>query len=223
MLGSSKPGIAGRLKKAQALSSCKASVPSGAQVPRGREARVREGEERSSPVCGRAWRWNAPPVFAGTHHPSRGDAGTLDLGGSSACARRTSGCPVRAERTRGSASRSSVRTTKRCAKSVREGDSPAEKRDEPFLGSARSRGGAPSGARLRGSSARAVPRSREKAAPRRRRSEASHLRAQHEESMRLVVVPVRRRIAEVGRTPSGSEKRAIGTQWVESPDGIRSA
>jgi hypothetical protein len=36
-------------------------------------------------------------------------------------------------------------------------------------------------------------------------------------------VPVRRRIAEVGRTPSGSEKRAIGNGRVESPIGIRSA
>ncbi len=34
--------------------------------------------------------------------------------------------------------------------------------------------------------------------------------------MQRVVVPVRRRIAEVGRTPSGSEKRGIGGEEVES-------
>jgi len=39
---------------------------------------------------------------------------------------------------------------------------------------------------------------------------------QNEESMQRVVVPVRRRIAEVGRTPSGSEKRGIGGEEVES-------
>jgi len=53
----------------------------------------------------------------------------------------------------------SARTTKRCAESLREGDSSAERRHEPSLGSVRSRRNAPSGARgssearLRGSSA----------------------------------------------------------------------
>jgi len=37
------------------------------------------------------------------------------------------------------------------------------------------------------------------------------------------LVPVLRRVAETGRTPSGPEKRAIGTERVESPRGIRSA
>jgi len=46
---------------------------------------------------------------------------------------------------------------------------------------------------------------------------SSRLALQNEESALLVVVPVRRRIAEVGRTPSGSEKRAIGESSGRKP------
>jgi hypothetical protein len=41
--------------------------------------------------------------------------------------------------------------------------------------------------------------------------------------MRLAVVPVHRRIAEVGRTPSGSEKRVTGLGRVESLHDTRSS
>jgi len=119
-----------------------------------------------------------------------------------------------------STSRSNARTTNEVCGTVREGDSPAERRGEPLLGSVRSRSHASSEARLRGSSARAVPeRGRTKAKALGRSSRPSAARG----AMQLVVVPVRRRIAEVGRTPSGSEKRAIGTGRVESPHGTRSA
>jgi hypothetical protein len=55
------------------------------------------------------------------------------------------------------------------------------------------------------------------------RVEARPLPAQYEESKLLVVVPVHRRIAEVGRTPSGSEKRATGFGRVESLHDPRSS
>ena len=58
-----------------------------------------------------ARRWNAPPVFAGTHDPSRGDAGTLDLSGgpSLPSARLAPRCGHDARED--SASRSGARTT----------------------------------------------------------------------------------------------------------------
>jgi len=77
---------------------------------------------------------------------------------------------------------------KRCAEAqVRGGDSPAERRREPSLGSARSRRipcffGSMT---LCGSSAHAVSRKRRRGG--RRRQGGSHLLPQHEESMQLVV------------------------------------
>jgi len=51
---------------------------------------------------------------------------------------------------------------------------------------------------------------------RRRRGKVRHLSLQHEERSSSRSVPVHRRIAEVGRTPSGSEKRATFGGRVES-------
>jgi len=51
---------------------------------------------------------------------------------------------------------------------------------------------------------------------RRRRGKVRHLSLQHEERSSSRSVPVHRRIAEVGRTPSGSEKRATCDGRVES-------
>jgi len=66
------------VKKAQVLVICKASVFFGAQVLRGRETHLNEPGERSSGSyeCIAAERTS---VFVGTHHPSRGDAGTGGL------------------------------------------------------------------------------------------------------------------------------------------------
>lgn len=71
----------------------------------------------------------------------------------------------------------------------------------------------PSGRRARLVSPSCSARSRTKA---KAQGGSSPPPEQNEESMQRVVVPVRRRIAEVGRTPSGSEKRGIGGEEVES-------
>jgi hypothetical protein len=100
---------------------------------------------------------------------------------------------------------------KRCAEAqVRGGDSPAERRREPSLGSARSRRipcffGSMTPARL--VSSRGLSRKRRRGG--RRRQEGSHFFRSTRSRCSSWLVPVRRRIAEVGRTPSGSEKRAI--------------
>jgi len=59
------------VEKAQALSICKASVFFGAQVLRGREARLQERGERSSSSYERT-AVKRTSVFVRTHHPSRG-------------------------------------------------------------------------------------------------------------------------------------------------------
>jgi hypothetical protein len=64
-------GHLGVVEKAQALSSCKASVFFGAQVLRGREARLQERGERSSSSYKRT-AVERTSVFVGTHDPSRG-------------------------------------------------------------------------------------------------------------------------------------------------------
>jgi len=64
-------GHLGVVEKTQALSSCKASVFFGAQVLRGREARLQECGERSSSSYKRT-AVERTSVFVGTHDPSRG-------------------------------------------------------------------------------------------------------------------------------------------------------
>jgi hypothetical protein len=166
-------------------------------------------------------RWNAPPVFAGTHRPSRGDAGTLGLSGRTSSRSRGASEPgTRSTQERISASLRPARATREVCGTVREGDSLAERRSEPLLGSARSCNRASSDARLRARQPR-HPRAR---LARRGRPKAKALGGSsppnaERGTTRLVVVPVRRRIAEVGRTPSGSEKRAIATGRVESLHG----
>jgi len=99
----------------------------------------------------------------------------------------------------------------RCAAAqVRGGDSSAERRREPSLGSARSRR-TPAFLRKRGPCAarQLTCLSRKRRCGGRRRQEGSHLLRSTRSRCSSWLVPVRRRIAEVGRTPSGSEKRAI--------------
>lgn len=177
------PGIAGRLKRRRLSPSCKASVLSGAQVPRGREAHLGENEERSS-GSHRRTAVERTSGLRGTHHPSRGAAGTEGLCGGSALRSRRAGHQVRAERAGGSASRSSARTTNEVCGSSREGTSHHRKMGEPLLGSVRSHFAL---LRERGSAARQPVPSPRGGGRRRRRAEVRHLRAQHEESMRLVV------------------------------------
>jgi len=64
-------GHFGGVEKAQALSSCKASVFFGAQVLRGREAHLHERGERSS-ISYKRTAVERTSVFVGTHDPSRG-------------------------------------------------------------------------------------------------------------------------------------------------------
>jgi len=93
--------------------------------------------------------------------------------------------PVRAQRARGSASRCRARTTKRCAEPVREGASPAERRREPLLESARSRRHAsPEACTCVARQPESSPRG---GGPRQMRGEVRLLPAQYEEAMQLVV------------------------------------
>jgi len=103
---------------------------------------------------------------------------------------------------------------KRCAVLVRGGASPAETTARTFTRSGPVHADTPlRRRRLGGSSARAVPaRGRTKV----KAGKVRHLSLQHEERSSSRSVPVHRRIAEVGRTPSGSEKRATCNGRVES-------
>jgi len=102
----------------------------------------------------------------------------------------------------------------RCAVLVRGGASPAETTARTFTRSGPVHTDTPfRRRRLCGSSARAVPaRGRTKA----KAGKVRHLSLQHEERSSSRSVPVHRRIAEVGRTSSGSEKRATCSGRVES-------
>jgi hypothetical protein len=124
--------------------------------------------------------------------------------------------PVRAERARGSAFRSSARTTNEVrGTGSRRGF--ARRNDGANLHSFWS------GPRRYASSEAQTEwlvspcRPREGADEGEGGGKVRHLSLQHEERSSSRSVPVHRRIAEVGRTPSGSKKRATCDDWVESP------
>jgi len=140
MLGSSKPGIAGRLKRRRLSRAAKRRRPPG--------RRCRVDERPAFAKVGSDPHRFAGVRSGGTHLRSSRERTTLRGAmrepWALAAAQRAfahverPGCTQKARED--SASRSTARTTKRCAEPVREGDSPAEKRGEPLLGSARSRG-----------------------------------------------------------------------------------
>jgi len=150
------PGIAGRSKRRRLSPSCKASVLSGARVPRGREAHPSENEERSSGSHGRT-AVERTSGLRGTHHPSRGDAGTEGLRGGSACVRagRATRCEQNAREVPPPVA---VRARQmRCAESSREGASHRRKTGRTLARVGPVPHRASPEARMRGSSARAVP------------------------------------------------------------------
>jgi hypothetical protein len=105
-----------------------------------------------------AWKVERTSVSVGTRHPSRGDAGTGGLVVAHAALARSEH-PVKAERARGSASRSSAGTTREVrGTGFEEGIRPPKRRREPSLDLVRSTLGMPLRRRTsRGSSARFVP------------------------------------------------------------------
>jgi len=207
--------------KAQALFVCRASVFFGAQVPRGEEARLRENGERSSRSC-KGTAVERTSVLVATHRPSRDDAGSGGLCGGSSHARvgRTTRCKQNARG--GPPLVALLARRKRCAEPVREGASPAETtaRTFPRIGPVRTNvcflGGRRNAARQPAPPPRGGGRGKGV-----ERVVTSSRSTRNRSSSRWV--PVHRRIAEVGGTPSGSEKRATGSQRVESPSATRSA
>jgi hypothetical protein len=138
-----------------------------------------------------------------THRPSRGGAGL-----------ETSGACVRGEK--GSALPRGSTHDKEVRGSVREGDSAPERGRETFARVGPVRAVSSSRSAPSGSSPVHVPaRGRPKANAR----EGSSPLAAVEETTRSRQCPCIVVFAEVGRTPSGSEKRATGIPWVESPPG----
>jgi len=186
------------------------------------ETRSGEDEERSSPSRQSVRRWNAPRppceriALRGAVRDRRPQRW---LGVRSRAPNR----PVRARDARGgSASSTQVRARQRGVRPGSRRDLARRKAARTFarVGPVRARRASPEARRLRGSSARARPRkgaTRANACGRRVTSPAVRGAA----CSRLV--PVRRRVAETSRTPSGPEKRAIGIERVESPRDIRSA
>jgi len=157
-------------------------------------------------------------VFVGTHHPSRGGAGSRGLSGGLTPRSRGVNHPVQAKRARGSASRSTARTTK----GVRGTGSRrglARRNVGANLHLSRSGphrvcffGGKRCAARQPVPSLSASNGADEGEGGERVVTPSS----QNEETVLFASVPVHRRIAEVGRTPSGSEKRATSDGRVES-------
>jgi hypothetical protein len=215
-------GHRGAVKEAQALSLCKASVFFGAQVPRGREARSGESGERSS---------QSPRAHGGGTHlglclnapPFAGRCGTQRPMRWSAPRSREANHQVRATRARGSASRCIARATNEvCGTGSRRGlarrniganlhSSRPGPRRARFFGGMRCAARQPASVPARG---RTKAKARRGSSPPRAERGCEAARGE---------CPCIALFAEVGRTPSGSEKRVTGSEWVESPFGIRSA
>jgi len=208
------PGVTGWLKRRRLSRSARCRHP---RVQGSRGGRPARRAQRSDPrrLAYAKGRWNAPrsssnaPPFAGrcgNRRPS------WRLVRRERLARR----PVRPERARGSASRCTApRDSEVCRAGSRRGDVPAERRRVPCSGRSGPSGDALSGACAARLVSPGFPREG------RARGEcdrgARQPSAQHEESTHPQWVPVRRRIAEVGRAPSGSEKRTTEIGRVESP------
>jgi len=204
------------VEKAQALSLCKASVFFGAQVLRGRETRSDDQGERSSGSNERR-SVERTSVFVGTHRPSRGDAGTGGLSGGSPHVRveRFARCEQNAREVPPPVAVLARRM--RCAVRIRGGASPAQTTGEP---SARvgpvPQHGLFGGTRCAARQPVPFPSASEGADEGEGGERVVTSSSQNEETVLFASVPVHRRIAEVGRTPSGSEKRATSDGRVES-------
>jgi len=175
-------------------------------VPRGTRSSLRANAETRSPLERHDER-NAHPVSAGKRRPSRDARRNLGPQERSP-SRQPRESELSGEHAVGDLSVSPAACSRRtrCAESVREGDSPVERRANLSSRRLRSR---------KGSSAKATPQG---VCRRRRHRRARPPSMQHEESMLARGgCPYLATNAEVGRTPSGSEKHAVGSGRVGSP------
>jgi len=207
------PGVTGGRKGAGPLKlqSVSASRGTGAAW---KEAHLGAHEEQSS-RSHRRMTVERTSIFATTLLPSRGVAGTGGLSGALPHVRVEQGTRCGHNAREVPPLVAALARQKRCAEPVRGGDSHRRKTVEPLLGSARSRRHALSGACT--CAARQPASSPRGGGTRSRRRGFVTLHRSTRKRCSSWWVPVRRRIAEVGRTPSGSEKRAIGFGRVESP------
>jgi len=214
------PGISGWLKRRRLSQAAKRRCSSGHRCcVDGRPACKSAGSDPRVRTSAR--RWNAPRSSS-ERTTLRGACGNRRPQRCLVPRSRGAKRPVRAERARGSASRSSARTTNGVrGTGSRRGF--ARRNDGANLHSNRS---GPRGTCLFGGTrceARQPVPSPRGGGRRQRRGEGRHFSLQHEERSSSRSVPVHRRIAEVGRTSSGSEKRATSSGRVESLADTRSA
>jgi len=161
-------------------------------------------------------------VSVRTHHPSRGVAGPRDLCGGAPLVRagQTTRCGQHAREVPPLVALLARRT--RCAVPVRGGDSPVETSARTFTRVGPVHAG-------HASSEACVARLVSPCHPREGADEgegAERVVTSHAErgcEAARGECPCIALFAEVGRTPSGSEKRVTGGDWVESPFGTRSA
>jgi len=214
------PGIARWSQRRRLSQSAKRRCSSGHRCcVEERPARMKPGSNpRDRP--GARW-WNAPRSSS-ERITLRGEVREAEASVVAHPAFARSGRPVQAERARGSASRSSARTTNEVRGNwFEEGLPPPKRRREPSLDPVRSRRAAFSEARAARLVSPCRPRKGADEGEGRERFVTSSCRTRNRSRSRSV--PVHRRIAEVDRTPSGSEKRATSLGRVESLVVTRSA